>query len=39
MLCYYYHFYNIMSFTAKIDIEKLNDDEVDYGMLADRLLL
>ena len=29
----------IMSFTAKIDSEKLNDDEIDDRMLADRLLL
>ena len=27
----------IMSFTAKIDSEKLNDDEIDDRMLADRL--
>ena len=29
----------IMRFTAKIDSEKLNDDEIDDRMLADRLLL
>ena len=27
-----------MSFTAKIDSEKLNDDEIDNRMLANRLL-